>query len=229
MRNRWRVLAFDLLAPAAVILALVAIGVVLAWPLWWVSVCSVLVLLVVEGVAVNAWLFRRDAVTVGTDDDAPALRLAIVALGAVALCAAVVTAYLQWTLPDRTFKRDTRDVVRVASDLAEALATFTPNAPTASLERATALMVPDRIGAFKDQYAKSVADLSAGKISTQASTLSAGVEALGSSAASVAVILRVVQEEPGKPSTHAAPALRVTLSKSTGTWLVVDVSPLNSR
>ena len=47
MRNAWRVLAFDVAAPLAAIAALLAIGVVLAWPAWWVSLCSVLVLLIV--------------------------------------------------------------------------------------------------------------------------------------------------------------------------------------
>ncbi len=40
MRNLWRLLAFDILAPLAAIAALLAIGVVLDWPLWWVSACS---------------------------------------------------------------------------------------------------------------------------------------------------------------------------------------------
>ena len=44
MRNRWRVLAFDIPAPVAAVVALVYIGIALAWPLWWVSVCSVLCL-----------------------------------------------------------------------------------------------------------------------------------------------------------------------------------------
>ena len=61
MRNAWRVLAFDVAAPLAAIAALLAIGVVLAWPAWWVSMCSVLVLLIVEGVAVNVFLLRRDS------------------------------------------------------------------------------------------------------------------------------------------------------------------------
>ena len=42
MRNLWRLLAFDIVAPLAAIGALVMIGVVLGWPLWWVSACSVL-------------------------------------------------------------------------------------------------------------------------------------------------------------------------------------------
>ena len=93
MRNRWRVLAFDILAPAAAVAALVFIGIALAWPLWWVSVCSVLCLLIVEGVVVNFVLARRDSVTVGTDDDGPGLRLAVVAVATAALVAAVVVGY----------------------------------------------------------------------------------------------------------------------------------------
>ncbi len=88
MRNAWRLVVFDVLAPLATIAALAAIGVLLGWPLWWVSTCSVLVLLVVEGVAINFWLLRRDSVTVGTDDDAPGLRLAVVFLCAAAISAA---------------------------------------------------------------------------------------------------------------------------------------------
>ncbi len=90
MRNRLRVLAFDVAAPLAAIAALIYIGVALAWPLWWVSLASVLCLLVVEGVIVNAVLARRDGVTVGTDDDGPGLRLALVAVATVALVASVV-------------------------------------------------------------------------------------------------------------------------------------------
>ena len=84
MRNRWRVLAFDVAAPVAAIAARVYIGVALAWPLWWVSVCSVLCLLIVQGMIVNFVLLRRDGVTVGTDDDGPGLRLAVVGLATAA-------------------------------------------------------------------------------------------------------------------------------------------------
>jgi hypothetical protein len=69
MRNLLRVLAFDILAPLAAVFALVFIGIALAWPLWWVSVCSVLCLLIVQGVVVNIVFARRDSVTVGVDDD----------------------------------------------------------------------------------------------------------------------------------------------------------------
>jgi hypothetical protein len=77
MRNLARVLAFDVAAPLAAISALLIIGVMLGWPLWWVAVCSILCLLIVEAVLVNAVLYRRDSVTVGTDDDKPGLRLGV--------------------------------------------------------------------------------------------------------------------------------------------------------
>lgn len=229
MRNIFRLLAFDIVAPLAAVAALLAIGVVLGWPLWWVSACSVLVLLIVEGIGVNFWLLRRDSVSVGTDDDAPGLRLAVVFLCVAALCAAVLTGFTHWTRPDRDFTNDSREVVRVATGMAEAMASFTPSAPTSSIDRAAAMMVPDQVGAFRDQYTKSSADLAQHNVTAQAATLSAGVEALGPAAASVAVILRVTQNEPGHPPSHAAPALRVTLSKRDNTWLVTNVSPVNSR
>ncbi|HUH70537.1 MAG TPA: hypothetical protein VLZ05_17770 [Mycobacterium sp.] len=226
MRNIWRVLAFDIVAPLAAIAALLMIGVVLAWPLWWVSACSVLVLLIVEGVATNFWLLRRDAVSVGTDDDAPGLRLAVVFLCAAALSAAVLTGYTHWTRSDRDFKKDSREVVKVATGMAEAMASFTPSAPTSSIDRAAAMMVPEQAGAFKEQYKKTSADLAQHNVTAQAATLAAGVEAIGPSAASVAVILRVTQSTPGQPASQAAPALRVMLTKRGSDWLVSDVVPI---
>ncbi len=229
MRNAWRLAAFDILAPLVAIAALVMIGFILGWPWWWISACSVLVLLVLEGVAVNFWLFRRDAVTVGTDDEAPGLRLAVVFLCTAALVAAVLTGYTHWTSPDRDFNRDSRRVVAIATGMAEAVASFSPGAPNASADRAAAMMVPERVAEFKAQYAKSSADLVQHKITARADTLSAGVEALGPSAASVAVILRVTQNSPGQPPSQAAPALRVSLTKRGNDWLVLDVVPINSR
>jgi hypothetical protein len=229
MRNIWRLLAFDILAPLAAIAALLMIGVVLDWPWWWVSACSMLVLLILEGVGVNFWFLRRDAVSVGTDDDAPGLRLAVVFLCAVALSAAVLTGFTHWTRSDRDFKKDSREVVQVATGMAEAMASFTPAAPTSSIDRAATMMVPEQAGAFKEQYRKSSVDLAQHNITAQAATLAAGVEALGPSAASVAVILRVTQSSPGQPASQAAPALRVTLTKKGGNWLVSDVTPINSR
>ncbi|ORB67269.1 hypothetical protein [Mycobacterium scrofulaceum] len=226
MRNLWRLFAFDILAPLAAIAALLAIGLILDWPLWWVSACSVLALLIVEGVVVNFWLLRRDSVSVGTDDDAPGLRLAVVFLCTAALVAAVVTGYTHWTRSDREFKDDSRDVVRVATGMAEAMASFTPGAPDSSIDRATALIVPEHAAAFKEQYTKSSAELAQHNVTAQAATLAAGVEALGPSAASVAVILRVTQDAPGQPASRSAPALRVALTKHGDAWLVSDVLPI---
>lgn len=229
MRNLWRLLAFDILAPLATIGALLMIGLILGWPLWWVSACSVLLVLIAEGVGVNFWLLRRDSVSVGTDDEAPGLRLAVVVLCTAAVAAAVVTGYTHWTSTDRAFNKDTRDAAQVASGMAEAMASFTPSAPTSSIDRAAAMMVPERADAFKQEYQKSSADLAQRHVTAQASTLAAGVEALGPTAASVAVILRVTQTTPGQPPSRAAPALRVALVKRGGDWLVTDVLPINAR
>jgi len=229
MRNLWRVLAFDILAPVAAFVALVFIGIALAWPLWWVSVCSVLCVLIVEGVVVNVALARRDGVTVGTDDDGPGLRLAVVAVATAALIAGVVIGYLQWTLPDRTLNNDSEEVVGIASSVSGASATFAPQSPTASIDRATAMMSPRSAEAFKNEFANVARDLTSKNISAQASTVSAGIEGIGPGAASVAVILRATQNSPGKPTDTAVLALRVQLSKSDGRWLVDDVSPIHSR
>lgn len=229
MRNRVRLLVFDVLAPVAVLAALVFIGAGLAWPLWWVSVCSVLCLLVVEAMVVDFVLARRDGVTVGTDDDGPGLRLAVAALAAAALVAAVVVGYSRWTVPDRALHSDAAEVVDIASSVAEATATFTPQSPTASIDRVATLMSPDRAKAFKDEFASVAQELASQKVSAQASTISAGVEAIGPSAASVAVVMRGTQSVPGRPPDHAVLALRVTLTKADGRWRVDDVSPIHSR
>ncbi|WP_163887677.1 hypothetical protein [Mycolicibacterium hippocampi] len=229
MRNRLRVLAFDLLAPAAGVAALIYIGVVLGWPLWWVSACSVLCLLVFQGVIVNFVLARRDAVTVGTDDDGPGLRLAVVGAATAALVAAVVVGYTQWTQPDRTLRADTAEVAGIASSVAEASATFTPQNPTASIDRAASLMTPESADRFNNEFAAVAEDLAGRNVSAQAATVSAGVEAIGPDAASVAVILRGTQSAPGQPSDTAVLALRVALSKVDGRWLVQDVAPVHSR
>jgi hypothetical protein len=229
MRNRLPVLAFDILAPLAAIAGLVYIGVTLAWPLWWVSVCSVLCVLVVEGVVVNFALARRDAVTVGTDDDGPGLRLAVAAVATAALVAAVVVGYAKWTVPDRNLRNDTAEVVGIASSVSEASATFTPQSPTASIDRATGMMSPKSAEAYKNEFASVARELTSKNVSAQASTVSAGVEAIGPNAASVAVIMRGTQNVPGKPPDTAVLALRVALSKQDGRWLVDDVSPIHSR
>lgn len=229
MRNAGRILAFDVAPPVAAIAALAYIGIALAWPLWWVAVCSVLCVLIVEAVVVNVVLARRDKVTVGTDDDGPRLRLAVVAGATAALVAAVVVGYLNWSVPDRNLRNDTAEVVDIASSVAEASATFTPQSPTASIDRATAMMSPPSAEEFKKEFASVAEDLAARNVSAQASTISAGVEAIGPAAASVAVILHGTQNTPGNPVDSAVLALRVQLSKQDGRWLVDDVSPIHSR
>lgn len=226
MRNIWRLCAFDIVAPLAAIAALLAIGVVLGWPLWSVSACSVLVLLIVQAVLINFWLLRRDSVSVGTDDDAPGLRLAVALLCTAALSAAVLTGYTHWTRADRDFTNDSRQVVQIAIGMAEAMASFSPAAPTGSIDRAATMVVPEHAAAFKEQYTKSSAELAQQNVTAQAATVAAGVEALGPTAANVAVILRVTQNAPGQPPSQAAPALLVTLTKRGSAWLVADVVPI---
>ena len=229
MRNRWRVVAFDIAAPLVGIAALVFIGMAMDWPLWWVSLASVLCLLIVEGVIVNIVLARRDGVTVGTDDDGPGLRLAVVGLATVAAVAAVLVGYTKWTVPDRNLRNDSAEVTGIASSVAEASATFTPQSPTASIDRATAMMSPQRAEKYKNEFAAVAKQLTSKNVSAQASTISAGVEAIGPNAASVAVIMRGTQNAPGKPPDTAVLALRITLSKNDGRWLVDNVTPINSR
>ncbi|MCV7225701.1 hypothetical protein [Mycolicibacterium komossense] len=228
MRNLWRLLAFDIVGPLIAIAALVMVGVFLGWPLWWVSVCSMLCLLVVQSIIVNFVLLRRDRVTVGTDDDGAPLRLAAVALTTAALVAAVLVGYTRWTVPDRDMNSDTEEVVRLATAVSEATATFSPQDPESSIDRAAALMAPDQAAAFKANFGKSTEDLARKNISAQAQTISAGVEALGPAAASVAVVMRGTQNVPGQQPSKAVLALRVALTKQDGKWLVYDVAPINA-
>jgi len=229
MRNLARLLAFDVVAPLATIAALLVIGVMLGWPLWWVSVCSMLCLLIVQAVIVNVALYRRDSVTAGTDDEAPGLRLAIVGVTTAALCAAAVVGYTRWTLPDRAFDKDSGEVVKIATEVAEATATFSPATPDVAVERAATLMTPERADVFRTQFASTAADLTKRKVTAGARTISSGLEALGSSAASVAVLMRGTQSLDGKPPSVAVLALRVALTKTDGGWKVADVTPINSR
>ncbi|MET0452187.1 MAG: hypothetical protein ABW137_10145 [Mycobacterium sp.] len=229
MRNRLRILAFDVLAPLAAVVGLLYVGVALGWPLWWVSACSILCLLIVQGVIVDFVLFRRDGVTVGTDDDGPGLRLALVGLATAALVAAVAVGYTQWTAPDGALHRDADEVVGIASSAAEASATFTPQNPTANVDRVTALMTPRGAEAFRGEFDSMSKDLTSKGYTVQASTVVAGVEAIGPDAAVVAVVMRGTQNAPGKqPETVPLP-LRVTLLKQDGRWLVDDLAPISSR
>ena len=136
--------------------------------------------------------------TVGTDDDGPGLRLAVVGLATAALAAAALVGYTRWTVPDRNLHSDSAEVVGIASSVSEASATFTPQSPTASIDRAAALMAPERAEAFKSEFAGVAKELASKNVSAQASTISAGVEAIGPRAASVAVIMRGTQSVAGQ-------------------------------
>ena len=80
-----------------------------------------------------------------------------------------------------------------------------------------------------NEFTSVARELTSRNVSAQASTVSAGVEAIGPGAASVAVIMRGTQNVPGRPPDTAVLALRVALSKEDGRWLVNDVSPIHSR
>lgn len=228
MRNAARVLVFDVAVPLAAIAGLLVIGVMLGWPLWWVSVCSMLCLLVVQAAVVNVVLYRRDSVTMGTDDDAPGLRLAAVGLSTAVLVVATMVGYNRWTLADRAFDRDSAEVARIAGVVAEATATFTPTDPTSALDRAAAEMVPETAEVFRAQFGPTVADLAKRDVTAQARTVSAGLEALSPAAASVAVLVRATQNTPGEEPSTALLPLRVALAKQDDGWKVVDVTPITS-
>ena len=165
----------------------------------------------------------------GTDDDAPGLRLAVVGITTAALAVAAVVGYAGWTVPDRNFTRDTTEVVRIASEVAEATGTFTPADPGASIDRAVAMMSPEQAGTFKAQFGPATADMAKRKVTAEAKTIAAGLEALAPSAATVAVLMRGTQTEPGQQPSAAVLSLRVALSKDDGGWKVVGVTPINSR
>ncbi|MGK2880505.1 MAG: hypothetical protein ACSLE6_06835 [Mycobacterium sp.] len=229
MRNGLRILGFDILAPVAALAAFVVIGIAMGWPLWWVSVCSVLSLLVVQGVVINFVLSRRDKVTVGTDDDGPALRLVVVGVTTAALVAAVSVCYLHWTRMDDALRADSTEVVNIASSVAEATTTFSPQDPTSSLDRAESMLAPDYVEQFRADFGVAVSQLVTENVTAQYSTVSAGVEAIGSRDASVAVSLRGIQTAPGEERSVQVVALRIFLVKQDeGGWLVSGVVPINS-
>jgi len=228
-RTLWRVLAVDIAAPLATIGGLLLIGLMLDWPLWWVSVCSVLVLLIVEGMVVNFLLLRRDAVTVGTDDERPGLRLGVVVLAATAVVAAAVLGHLRWTEPDRALEADSGEVVKTAVAMAEAAATVSPADPDSSIEKAAAFMVPDRVNAFRESIGRTATEMANRNIAVEAQALSAGVEALGPSAARVAVVLRSTQTVANQQVKQAIVPVRVTLTKRGDQWMVLEMSPIHAR
>ena len=91
------------------------------------------------------------------------------------------------------------------------------------------MMSPQQAEQFKNEFANVAKELASKNVSATATTISAGVEALGPQVASVSVVLRGTQSAPGKPTDNAVMALRVALSKTDGRWLVDNVSPSHSR
>jgi hypothetical protein len=210
------------------IAALLLIGVFLGWPVWWVAACSMLCLLVVQAMMANYYLARRDRVTFGTDDDGPVLRFLLVGVTTALLVAATIVGYTYWTVPDRDIRSDTAEVVRLATAVSEATATFSPQDPTSSIDRAAALMAPEQAEAFKANFGASTEDLARRNVSAQAQTISAGVEAIGPDAASVLVVMRGTQNVPGQQSSRAVLSLRVAFTKADDRWLVIDVAPVGA-
>ncbi|HZQ32010.1 MAG TPA: hypothetical protein VFB19_09765 [Mycobacterium sp.] len=227
MRNGWRVFVFDIAAPLAAIAALLTIGYALDWRVWWVAVCAVLCTLIAEGMIVNFVLFRRDRVTVGTDDDGPGLRLAVVGLTTAALVAAVLVTYTQWYRPDRQLNTDMDDVVHIAVKFAESTMTYSPAAPTAAIDRAADLMSPDDAEKFKTSYGEEAKKQTAQNISAEAQTISAGVNAISSDNAIVALVLRATRQQPGKPQESATVGFQVALARKDGNWRVLDLIPVS--
>lgn len=229
MRNLWRILAFDIAAPLAAIAGLLMLGLVKDWPWWWVMVCTALVLLIIEGVVVNFVLLRRDGVTVGTDDERPALRLVVVVLCTAALGAALWYQNSDWTIPDRDLRVDSAEVVRVASEMSEAAATVSPANPNASIDKAAGMMAPDRVDAFKESIGRTATDLAYRNIAVQAQSLAAGVEAIGQAAARVVVVMRSTQSVMGQETKQTTVPVRVTLTKRDGRWMGLEISPIHVR
>jgi uncharacterized membrane protein YraQ (UPF0718 family) len=228
VRNAWRVFAFDVAAPLVGVAALLTIGYVLDWRVWWVAVSAVFCTLIVEGMVVNFVLFRRDRVTVGTDDDGPGLRLAVVALTTAVTVAAVLVGYVQWTLPDRELNSDMDNVVNTAVKFAESTMSYSPADPIGSIDRAAGMMAPEDAQKYKALYEPEAKKQAAQNISVAAQTISAGVNPpMSADTAIVAVVMRATRQQPGKPQQQVTIGVQVALSKKDGEWRVVDLVPLS--
>jgi hypothetical protein len=167
-------------------------------------------------------------VTVGTDDDGPGLRLAVVALTTATLVAAVLVAYTQWTVPDREVNSDFDDVVHMAVKFAEAATTYSPSEPTASIDRAADMMAPEDAAKFKAAYEAEAKKQVAQNFSVQAQTISAGVNPpMAKDTAIVAVVMRATRQQPGKPQERGTIGFQVILSKESGQWRVVNLRPVS--
>ncbi|MGL5443791.1 MAG: hypothetical protein ACRDDJ_15135 [[Mycobacterium] stephanolepidis] len=226
-RNALRVIIFDLLAPLVTVLAIVELGVILRWPTWWVVVCTASCLLIAQGSAVNAYLARRDSVTVGTDDDGPALRTGIVALATVAVLAVAVVGYRHWTVPDREGNADRAAVTDVVVTVAEAVVNFVPGSPDSYVRKATEHMTEGQGQSFTRDFDRATAELKTKGISQQGQIISVGIEALGPEDAVTAALVRRTSVAAKTQPEESVLALRMTLAKRDGRWLVDNIAPID--
>ncbi|OHU49049.1 hypothetical protein [Mycobacteroides chelonae] len=226
-RNAVRVIIFDLLAPLVTMLAIVELGVILRWPTWWVVVCTASCLLIAQGLAVNAYLARRDSVTVGTDDDGPALRTGIVALTTISVLAVAVVGYRHWTVPDREGNADRAAVTDVVATVAGAVVNFAPGSPDSYVRKATEHMTEGQRQSFTRDFDRATAELKAKGISQQGEIISVGIEALGPEDAVTATLVRRTSVAAKAQPEESVLALRMTLAKRDGRWLVDNIAPID--
>ncbi|GAB5904385.1 hypothetical protein BKG83_07265 [Mycobacteroides chelonae] len=226
-RNTVRVIIFDLLAPLVTMLAIVELGVILRWPTWWVVVCTASCLLIAQGLAVNAYLARRDSVTVGTDDDGPALRTGIVALTTISVLAVAVVGYRHWTVPDREGNADRAAVTDVVATVAGAVVNFAPGSPDSYVRKATEHMTEGQRQSFTRDFDRATAELKAKGISQQGEIISVGIEALGPEDAVTATLVRRTSVAAKAQPEESVLALRMTLAKRDGRWLVDNIAPID--
>ncbi|WP_423488221.1 hypothetical protein [Mycobacteroides sp. PCS013] len=226
-RNTVRVIIFDLLAPLVTMLAIVELGVILRWPTWWVVVCTASCLLIAQGLAVNAYLARRDSVTVGTDDDGPALRTGIVALATISVLAVAVVGYRHWTVPDREGNADRAAVTDVVATVAGAVVNFAPGSPDSYVRKATEHMTEGQRQSFTRDFDRATAELKAKGISQQGEIISVGIEALGPEDAVTATLVRRTSVAAKAQPEESVLALRMTLAKRDGRWLVDNIAPID--
>lgn len=226
-RNTVLVIIFDLLAPLVTMLAIVELGVILRWPTWWVVVCTASCLLIAQGLAVNAYLARRDSVTVGTDDDGPALRTGIVALATISVLAVAVVGYRHWTVPDREGNADRAAVTDVVATVAGAVVNFAPGSPDSYVRKATEHMTEGQRQSFTRDFDRATAELKAKGISQQGEIISVGIEALGPEDAVTATLVRRTSVAAKAQPEESVLALRMTLAKRDGRWLVDNIAPID--
>ncbi|MEU9805749.1 hypothetical protein [Mycobacterium sp. NPDC050853] len=209
------------------LLAIVMLGVILGWPTWWVAIGTAAGLLIAQGVALNAYLARRDSVTFGTDDDGPGLRTGIAALAAAAVVAVAVVGYRDWTVPDRAGNADRAAVTDVVATVAEAVVNYNPSSPDTYVHKATEHMTQEQAQSFTRDFDRATAELKAKGISQKGEVISVGLEAIGPESGVAATLVRRTSTAAKTQSVEAVLALRMTLAKRDGRWLVDNIAPID--